>query len=172
MASYTIRDFGFVTKRGFESFARKLTAAYVYPNTLVVDGGPHRTLYLMVSTLWGSMVGCLLLNLIRSTFVRSVYNIEKNECTDKVTLFPKALADSMGVRSFIQGKSSLSGSLIDRFDVSQRGSMSIQTTSLIEKLVGQKIDSLFVKLDLEGATQGFGWYPRNPNQYTKSGNDY
>jgi FkbM family methyltransferase len=140
-----------VVSNGFESLAQTLFLQQLQPGTVVVDGGAHIGLYTLLACQRLAGRGQIYAFEPDPINYRTlVYNVAR--CPQpNVYCLPQALADTNGSTTFRQGKSSLSGSLLERRDVEQAQSITVQTTTLDTILGDQPLDRLLIKLDLEGA---------------------
>jgi FkbM family methyltransferase len=113
------------------------------PAMTVVDGGAHLGLYSLIAARAGARV---------LAFEPDPYNLRAlmhNAATARIRIIPKALADGPGRASFYRNRTTIGSSL------TRRGRSDIETTveltSLDEELRGIELESLLVKLNIEGA---------------------
>jgi FkbM family methyltransferase len=116
------------------------------PGMTVIDGGAHVGLYTVLAARGVGEAGCVialepdLYNLI--ALRRNVGRIAN------VEIVAEALADGAGAELFYEARSTIGSSLIERDDSVAR---TVRTTSVDLLLNGRDVDSLLVKLNIEGA---------------------
>lgn len=146
---------GFVRHRSFLAEAMRPTDTYarlfqrlLRPGMTVIDGGAHVGLYTVLAA---RGVG-------ESGFVVAVepdlYNLKALRVNvdragaENVEIVGEALADGAGTTAFYETRSTIGSSLIERDDARVRF---VRTTS-IDALLGERaVDTLLVKLNIEGA---------------------
>lgn len=140
-----------VSSSGFESYVHALAHSLVKPSTVVVDGGAHIGLFSLILAAQPDFGGRVLaFEPDPFNYYTLCYNVENNQC-ETIIPYQVALSDSCGELVFHRGQSSLSGSLVNRRDVDRAEQVLVKTTTLDQELVGQAVNSLLIKLDLEGA---------------------
>jgi FkbM family methyltransferase len=112
----------------------------------VVDGGAHVGVYTRLAADRVGPRGLVL------SIEPDRYNLSALECNvgsrTNVRIVPKALAEGPGVAEFHVSSSTIGSSLLPRDDAE---SESVELTSVDAELAGLHVDSLLVKLNIEGA---------------------
>jgi FkbM family methyltransferase len=145
---------GFLRHRSFlaEAMRHRETYAELFqqllrPGMTVVDGGAHVGLYTVLAARGVGPRGLVI------AVEPDLYNIaalrrNADSRAANVEIVTEALADGAGVAQFYETRSTIGSSLIDRGDARAR---TVRTTSVDLLLEGRAVESLLVKLNIEGA---------------------
>jgi FkbM family methyltransferase len=117
---------------------------------IVVDGGAHIGLYsLLASRRIGDTGEVIAFEPDPYNFHVLAFNLKQNHCSN-VLPTPKALSNNVGSSIFFQNSGTISSSLVERRDFGSCKRIQVEVTRLDEELQSVKIDSILIKLDLEG----------------------
>lgn len=135
----------------YEPFTRELFENSLRPGMIVVDGGAHIGLYSLLAAPRIGLDGRIFaFEPDPYNFQALVFNVTKNHCSN-VILVRKALFNAIGIAPFHRSLGTIGSSLIERKDVGKTARMSVPVTTLDRELQGLAIDSILIKLDVEGA---------------------
>ena len=146
---------GYLRHRSFLSEAARPRETYselyqrmLRPGMIVIDAGAHVGLYTLLAARGVGPNGAVIavepdrynLAALRLNVARAGYaNVE---------VVADALAEGDGTAAFFETRSTIGSSLIEREDSLAHG---VRTTSIDLLLAGRRVDSLLVKLNIEGA---------------------
>lgn len=149
----TIR--GFLRHRSFLAEAMRSRENYselfqrlLRPGMTVVDGGAHVGLYTVLAARGVGPTGFVIAvepDLYNLVALR--VNVDRAGA-ENVEVVAEALADGAGTARFYEARSTIGSSLIERDDTEAR---MVRTTSVDLLLRGRDVETLFVKLNIEGA---------------------
>jgi FkbM family methyltransferase len=135
----------------YESFSRQLYERALRPGMTVIDGGAHIGLYsLLASQRIGNDGRVLSFEPDPYNFKALSFNAKKTRYKN-IILVQKALSKLVGKTSFFQNPGTISSSLFDRKGIGKCKRIEAKCTTLDYELGKLKIDSILMKLDLEGA---------------------
>lgn len=145
---------GFLRHRSFlaEAMRHRETYAELFqrllrPGMTVVDGGAHVGLYTVLAARGVGPLGRVI------AVEPDLYNLAAlsanvDPAAGNVEIVAEALAEGAGTAQFYEARSTIGSSLIDRGDARAR---MVRTTSVDLLLEGRAVESLLVKLNIEGA---------------------
>jgi FkbM family methyltransferase len=135
----------------YESFCRELYEKALRPGMIVVDGGAHIGLYsLLAAQRIGANGKVFAFEPDPYNFQCLVFNITKNRCSNVIPI-QKALHNTVGIASLYRSSSTISSSLFNRKGVRKLTITSVPVTTLDKALQGLAINSILIKLDIEGS---------------------
>ena len=135
----------------YEPFTRELFENSLRSGIIVVDGGAHIGLYsLLAAPRIGVNGRVFAFEPDPYNFQALVFNIAKNHCFNVIPI-QKALSNAVGIAPFYRSFGTIGSSLINRKDIGKTARISVPVTTLDRELQGMAIDSILIKLDIEGA---------------------
>jgi len=150
---YRHRSFLAHLQRSYEPFFRQLFEESLRPGMVIIDGGAHIGLYsLIASRKLGNGGKVLAFEPDHHNSRALLSNLSLNHCHNVVVL-RKALSSSVGRTRFYQCAGTISSSLIKRpeFDAGSVRPIEVETTTVDRELGALDLDTVLIKLDLEGA---------------------
>lgn len=136
----------------YESLTRKLYESALRPGMIVVDGGAHIGFFsLLAARRVGIDAKILAFEPDPYNFQALSFNITKNHHDNNIIPLRKALSNASRTICFYQSSGTISGSLIKRKDIGKFRKILVPSTTLDKELEDSTIDSILIKLDIEGA---------------------
>jgi FkbM family methyltransferase len=134
----------------YEPFTRDLYANALKPGIIVVDGGAHIGLFSILAA--QRLANCKIFSFEPDpyNFRALLFNLRSNQ-SKNVLPIRKAISDSVNDTCFFINSGTISSSLIDRKDIGECRKALVQCTTLDHEFQDLAIDSVLIKLDLEGA---------------------
>lgn len=135
----------------YEPFASELFEKALRPGMVVLDGGAHIGLYsIMASHLLGPNGKVISFEPDPYNFRALTFNIQKNNKGNIVPI-QKALSNTTGETLFFRSPGTIGNSLIKRTNIGKVYEIPVTTTTVDIELEELPVDSVLLKLDVEGA---------------------
>ncbi|MBI4522551.1 MAG: FkbM family methyltransferase [Deltaproteobacteria bacterium] len=136
---------------GYEQFTQELYEKSLKPGMIVVDGGAHVGLYTLLAARRIGIDGRVFaFEPDPYNFGALVFNVNKNHSRNIVPI-RKAVSNTNDDAVFYISGGTISSSLVNRKNAEECRQMLVRCATLDHELCNVALDSLLVKLDIEGA---------------------